>query len=119
MRVPLSTALIAFAAASLAHHLHNAEYLDEYPNMPAWLSRAGVYTAWIVATAVAVAGYLLLRGGYRIAGIVLLILYCGYGLNVLVHYALAPLAAHSAAMNLTIWLEAAAALVLLAVVAKQ
>jgi hypothetical protein len=36
--------LLAYGAASLFHHVHNAEFLNEYPNMPTWLSRAQVYT---------------------------------------------------------------------------
>ena len=107
MRVPLSIALIAAAAASLFHHVHNAEFLDEYPNMPAWLSPMGVYAAWSAATAIGVAGYALLRSGYRIVGLVLLIVYGCYGLDGLAHYALAVPSAHSLTMNVSIWLEAA------------
>jgi hypothetical protein len=96
-------------AASLLHHAHNAEFLDDYPNMPTWLSRTSVYAAWLAATLVGIAGYVLLRRGYRVAGLVLLAAYGCYGLDGLVHYALAPMAAHSVAMNVSIWLEAAAA----------
>jgi hypothetical protein len=35
--------LVAYAIASLVHYSHNAEFLGDYPNMPAWLSRAQVY----------------------------------------------------------------------------
>src|SRR5262245_49966981 len=87
--------VLGLAAATLVHHAHNAEFLDQYPNMPAWLSPAGVYAAWSIAAAVGAAGYFLLRRGYRLAGIVLLILYAAYGLDGLVHYALAPAAAHT------------------------
>ena len=91
-------ALIAYAAACLVHHAHNAHFLDAYPNMPAWLSPAGVYLAWLLATAVGAAGYALVRSGYRALGITGLV---------------APLSAHSLAMNATIWLEAGMALALL------
>ena len=111
--------LIAYAAASLFHHAHNAEFLDQYPNMPAWLSRMWVYAAWLGMTVIGVGGYILLRRGYRLAGAGLMIAYGCYGLDALAHYALAPISAHSAAMNLTIWLEAATELALLAVVARQ
>jgi hypothetical protein len=30
MRIPLSIALIVAATASLFHHAHNAEFLDQY-----------------------------------------------------------------------------------------
>jgi hypothetical protein len=108
----LLIALLASALANLLHHAHNAEFLELYPNMPAWLSPVGVYAAWSVATAVGAIGYFLLRRGYRLAGFTLLIVFAAYGLDGLVHYALA---AHTLAANLSIWLEAAAASALLAV----
>lgn len=114
----LLLSLLACVAATLIHHVHNAEFLDQYPNIPAWLSPMGVYAAWVAATSIGLTGYWFLRRGYRIAGFVLLIVYACYGLDGLAHYALAPAAAHSLAMNLTIWLEAAAAAGLLFVVAK-
>lgn len=110
--------LLALAAATLFHHAHNAEFLAEYPNMPAWLSRASVYAAWLGATSIGFAGFVLLRRGYRWLGLILLAAYGVYGLDGLVHYALAPMAAHSMAMNLSIWLEAAAGGALLFTLAK-
>lgn len=112
----LSIALTLTAAATLVHHVHNAAFIDQYPNMPGWLSPLGVYAAWLAATAVGAGGYWLLTHGYRVAGMVLLILYGCYGLDGLVHYALAPVSAHTPAMNLSIWLEAATAAALLVVV---
>jgi hypothetical protein len=112
----LSIALTLTAAATLVHHVHNAAFIDQYPNMPAWLSPLGVYAAWLAATAVGAGGYWLLTHGCRVAGMVLLILYGCYGLDGLVHYALAPVSAHTPAMNLSIWLEAATAAALLVVV---
>lgn len=72
-----------------------------------------VYAAWIGATVIGLAGYWSLRRGYRIAGLVLLIAYGCYGLDGLAHYAMAPVSAHTLAMNMTIWLEATTAIVLL------
>lgn len=119
MRIPLSIALIVAAAASFLHHAHNAEFLDQYPNMPAWLSPGGVYAAWSAATAIGAGGYWLLTHGYRLAGVALLTLYGCYGLDGLAHYGLAPASAHTAAMNLSIWLEAATALALLVVLFQR
>ena len=109
----LAVMLVALAMATLVHHAHNASYLDHYPEMPAWLSPTLVWLFWIGSTAVGVLGYLMLRRGYRLAGSALLIAYGCYGLDSLAHYAVAPLSAHTATMNLTIWLEAAAGVGLL------
>jgi len=113
MAVPLLPILLIYATASLFHHVHNAEFLAEYPNMPAWLSRSAVYAAWLAATSIGFIGYRILRRGYRLVGLTLLAAYACYGLDALAHYALAPLSAHSPMMNLSIGLEAAAAATLL------
>lgn len=108
--------LLAHAAASLFHHVHNAEFLSEYPNMPASLSRARVYGAWFAVTAVGLVGYLLIRRKYLLSGLVAVGVYAALGLDGLGHYALAPLSAHTFAMNLSIWLEVTTAILLLAAV---
>ena len=112
----LALLVLAYAAASLLHHAHNAAFLDDYPNMPAWLTPAGVYAAWASVTAVGVAGWLLFRRGQVVAGLGALALYGALGLYGLAHYGVAPASAHTAGMILTIWLEAATgALVLIGV----
>ena len=108
--------VLAYGAASLLHHVHNAEFLNEYPNMPVWLSRAWVYAAWGSVTATGVAGFALVHRGYRFAGLSLLAVYAALGLDGLAHYAVAPVSAHTRAMNITICLEVATALLLLAAV---
>lgn len=107
-------ALLACAAATLLHHVHNAEFLDQYPNLPARLSAPLVYAAWIIAAATGFAGYVTFRAGHRQLGLGLVAVYGIYALDGLVHYALAPLAAHTVAMNATIWIEALAGAGLLA-----
>jgi len=109
--------LLAYGAASLFHHVHNAEFLDQYPNMPAWLLPAGVYAAWLGVTLVGVAGYLLVRRGLRFAGLLAIAVYGTLGFDGLAHYSLAPASAHTFMMNLTICLEVATAAMLLVVVA--
>jgi len=111
--------LLAYAAASLFHHLHNAEFLADYPNLPAWISRAKVYAAWLAVTAVGLAGYVLARRGYRLAGLALIGAYAALGFDSLAHYALAPWSAHTALMNLSIGLEVATAALLLVAAARQ
>jgi len=113
----LGVLLLAYAAASLVHHVHNAEFLAEYPNMPRWITRPAVYAAWLGETMLGVAGYLLLRRGHPAIGLGLVGLYAVLGFDAFAHYVLAPAAAHTAAMNATIWLEAAAAALVFVAVA--
>ncbi len=110
--------LLAYAAASLFHHVHNAEFLSEYPNMPASLSPALVYAAWLGVTAVGLIGYLLVRRGCQLAGLAALGIYGVLGLAGLGHYTLAPPSAHTMTMNVSIWIEVGTALLLLAAVAS-
>ena len=115
----LLISLLACAAASLFHHVHNAEYLAEYPNMPAWLTPAGVYAAWLGVNAVGFAGYVVLRWQYRLAGLAILGGYGMLGLYGLAHYAVAPMSSHTMIMHLTIGLEAVTAALLLVTVGCQ
>jgi hypothetical protein len=109
--------MIVYGAASLVHFVHNAVYLDAYPNLPAWLTPFGVYAAWLVIAAIGAAGYWMLRNLSAAAGLALIAIYAILGFGGLDHYAVAPMSAHSMAMNVTILGEAVAASVLLLVVA--
>jgi hypothetical protein len=115
----LPVLLLAYAAASLVHFIHNAEFLRDYPGLPATWTRAGVYGGWLAMTAVGIAGWLLTASRYRMAGLLLLVAYAVAGLDSLGHYVLAPLSAHSSAMNATILVEVVAAALVLAEVARQ
>lgn len=106
--------MLFYLATSLLHFAHNAEYVSSYPNLPVWLTGAVVYVAWLGVTAIGVAGYGLFRTGYQRTGLVLTGVYAALGFDGLLHYARAPLMAHSVAMNLTIWLEVLASALLLA-----
>ena len=105
--------LLLYAGTSLLHFAHNAERLAQYPNLPVSWSRADVYFAWCAVTTVGLLGYVLFRAGCRRAGLAVLAIYAGLGFGGLLHYIRAPIAHHSATMNLTIWAEVAAAAVLL------
>lgn len=111
--------LLVYCAGSLLHYVHNAVFLDEYPNMPASLSPARIYAAWLGVTVVGLIGYFLVRAGYRFTGLAVIAVYAALGLDGLGHYSLAPLSAHTFTMNLTIWLEAVTALLVLVAVAKM
>jgi hypothetical protein len=121
-RVTLPKHLIAllalYCAASLVHFVHNAQFLADYPNMPAWLSPLQVMGAWLGVTAVGVLGWLVTRTRWPLAGLLLIAAYAGLGFDGLAHYTLAPMAAHSLAMNLTIWSEVVAAALLLVATAR-
>lgn len=108
----LLTLVLAHAAASLLHFAHNATYLADYPNMPTWISPMGVYAVWLAEAAVGACGVILLLRG-RSAGLVLIAIYALLGLAGLDHYTLAPISAHTIAMNATIWLETATGIALL------
>jgi hypothetical protein len=114
----LPALLLLYCIASLAHFAHNAEFLPDYPNLPAWLTRVQVYGVWVGITALGVLGYSLLLARRRVAGLGVLAVYAAIGFDGLLHYTRAPFAAHTGTMNLTIWSEVvAAALVLAAVLA--
>jgi hypothetical protein len=109
----LLACLLAFAAASLLHHVHNAEFLQDYPSLPASLSRERVYAAWLGEALIGIAGWVLVRLHYYKSGSALIAIYALIGFSGLGHYFLAPVSAHTAAMNATIWLEVLMAAVLL------
>jgi hypothetical protein len=105
--------LILYAAATLLHFAHNAEYLAQYPNLPVSWSRADVYVGWCCITTLGAVGYVLFLRDHRGFGLMFLASYAALGFSGLLHYTRASIAHHSAAMNVTIWTEAAAATLLL------
>jgi hypothetical protein len=111
--------MLIYGAASLAHFMHNAVYLRDYPNLPVWLTSAGVVAAWLVVAATGVLGYLLYSRLSRVAGLITISAYAVLGFGGLDHYTVASVSAHTVAMNLTILLEVAAAAVLLVFVARS
>lgn len=113
----LLTLILVYGAASLVHFMHNAVYLERYPNMPAWLTPLGVLASWLVVAGTGAVGYWLLRKGLAAAGLGVITLYAALGFAGLDHYAIAPISAHSLAMNATIIGEVIAASVLLVVTA--
>lgn len=118
-RTALPKLFLALTAAyfftSLGHFSHNAEFICEYPNLPAWLTRAQVYAVWAAITSVGSLGFLLIRKQYMAGGLLLVAIYAALGFDGLGHYALAPLGQHTLAANATILSEVAAAAVLLPV----
>ena len=109
----LGVLLLLYASASLLHFMHNAEFLASYPHLPAAWTRAEVYAAWLAMTAVGLTGWVLFVRGLPRTGLALLGVYAALGLGSLGHYMVAPLAAHSLAMNASILFEVATAAILL------
>ena len=109
----LEALLLLYVGASLLHFSHNAEFVQAYPNLPAWITRSSVYLTWLTITGVGLVGYLLHRYGLRVVGFVLLCVYAAAGLDGLLHYTLAPVGAHSHGMNFTIMFEVIVASILL------
>lgn len=101
---------------SLGHFSHNAEFICEYPNLPAWLTRAQVYAVWAAITSVGVTGLLLMRKKYVAMGLLLMAVYAAMGFDGLGHYVLAPIKFHPLIANVTILSEVVAASLLLPVV---
>jgi hypothetical protein len=111
--------LLLYGAASFVHFAHNAEFIAEYPNLPASWTRADIYLAWIALTSVGFTGWLLVSRGYRRMGLLALTAYAVLGIDSLGHYVLAPLSQHSLAMNLTILVDVTAAALVLIEVVRQ
>jgi hypothetical protein len=111
--VVLEVLLLLYVGASLLHFTHNAQFVQAYPNLPAWITRSSVYLTWLAITAVGLLGYLLHRFGPRVVGFALLCIYAAVGMDGLLHYTRAPLYAHSHGMNFTIWFEVGVASILL------
>jgi len=98
--------LVVYFLATLAHFVHNAEFIAIYPNMPAWITRETVYLAWLAIASVGVAGLIAARFGWSALGALLLGAYGALGLDGLQHYTLALCSEHTLAANVTIWFEA-------------
>lgn len=109
--------MLVYSAASLTHFLHNAVYIDAYPNLPSWITPVGVCASWLVILAIGALGYRSYRRGSRLVGLTLIGVYAALGFGGLDHYVLAPVSAHSIAMNATILGEVTAAALLLGVTA--
>jgi hypothetical protein len=109
----LGRLLLAYTAASFVHFAHNAAYASAYPDLPEGLTAGWIMTVWAAEGLTGLAGWIALRRGRTGVGLAAIAGYATLGFDGLGHYALAPISAHSLAMNLTIALEVAAAALLL------
>jgi len=111
--------LLIYGVASLIHFVHNAEFLANYPNLPASWSSAGVYLAWVALTAVGIGGWFLMVRGFPRLSLLLLSVYAVLGLDSLGHYVVAPMSDHTLVMNSTILFEVTTAALVLIEVMRQ
>lgn len=109
----LEALLVVYFVATLAHFIHNAEFIAFYPGMPESLTREMVYIAWLCITCVGAAGLIAARFGLAALGALLLGAYGALGLDALQHYMLALCSEHTLAANVTIWFEAVAGVALM------
>jgi hypothetical protein len=100
-------------AASLIHFIHNATFLADYPNLPPGLTAFGVYAVWCAIASIGLAGFVCYSMGHLRVGLSLIALFALLGFGGLDHYVVAPIAAHSFAMNATIAIEVITAAALL------
>jgi hypothetical protein len=109
----LMIALLVYCAASLVHFSHNAIFVDAYPNLPDSITPVRIWAVWLAEAAIGLTGYVLFRNGFRRTGLALVALYAALAFDGLAHYSLAPMSAHTVAMNVTIWAEVVAGAILL------
>ena len=109
--------MIIYAAASWLHFAHNAVFIRDYPNLPGWITPLGIWLSWCAIAALGAMGYWLYRRISRRTGLLVIAFYALLGFGGLDHYAIAPVSAHSLAMNATIVVEVLSAAGLLILVA--
>jgi hypothetical protein len=109
--------MILYGVTSVLHFVHNALYISAYPNLPTRITPFGVYVSLGGIAVIGVLGYWLYRRVSRTIGLLVIALYALLGFGGLDHYVVAPIRAHTLAMNATIFAEVSAASILLVYVA--
>ena len=109
--------MLIYASASLTHFIHNALHIRACPNLPSWITPFGVYIIWCAIAVIGALGFWLYRRVSRSAGLLIIGLYALLGFGGLDHYVIAPVSAHTVAMNASIMIEVSTAFALLSFVA--
>lgn len=110
VRVVLGAAIVS----SILHYTDNLVNIEDYPQ-PHWINEAVVPSAWVILTAIGIAGYALFRRGrYGAAGLCWLV-YSYTGLSSLAHYSFGPWSEFSPKMHAGIWLDGLTGAAVLAV----
>jgi hypothetical protein len=81
--------------------------------MPSWITPDRVYLAWLVVTAIGIAGLVAVRLRLHAVAATFIAVYGAFGLDGFAHYALALCSEHTVMTNVTIWSEAISGLCLL------
>jgi len=81
--------------------------------MPSWITSDGVYLAWLVVTAIGIAGLVALQLRLHATAAVFMAFYGALGLDGLAHYTLALCSEHTFNTNVSIWSGALSGLRLL------
>ncbi len=111
---PLLLLAAAFLTASLAHFIHNAEYVAYYPGMPHWLTREKVCLFWLAFASPGVVAFISARLRRPRLALTFLAIYGALWLDALGHYAIALCSEHTLVASVTIWAEAVMGLALCA-----
>lgn len=111
----LRRVLLAGIVLTTIHYTDNYLYFDEYPQ-PGSLRRWQVYTAWLVLTAIGVAGYRLFTRGNAPAAYVCLAVYSYTGTSSLGHYLYGTLSDFSAKQHVFIAIDGLSGLAVIAFV---
>lgn len=96
---------------SLGHYVHNIIFLPDY-HEPLWITPALIDSLWLVMTPFSCIGYWMFIKNKARLSYLLFYVYCGLSLLVLGHYWITPIGKLSLFINVVIFSEAIAAVVL-------
>jgi hypothetical protein len=96
--------LAASIVSTIGHYAHNLVHVDDYPQ-PDWVNHAVIPVAWVLLTAVGLAGYALFRRGRYASAAACFLVYSYTGVSSLGHYAYGGMSEFTAAMHVGIILD--------------
>jgi hypothetical protein len=104
--------LIANLISTGIHYWDNYVSFDRYP-VPAWITIDGVRMSWLLLTVVGSLGYLLYCQQKWWLAYLCLTIYVSTGASTPLHYLYAPMSHFMMRMNISIWSDGLAALLLI------
>lgn len=113
---PPQTWLLVILLANLIstgiHYWDNYVYFDRYP-VPDWITVDGVWISWLLLTIVGSLGYWLYCQRKWWLAYLCLVIYVSTGASTPLHYLYAPMSHFMIRMNISIWSDGLAALLLI------